>query len=192
MRSNLSRAAKSLSELGEVVMKPHPEPEKVPEVFRQGLALEAAGWKGRSEHAILSSPKRHRFFQALTVTAQSNDWLRLGALHLDDRLMAFQYGLEYAGRQVLLVTCYDEALSQCSPGNLLLWRTIAAGVERGVTHYELGSVGGRKAWKMRWTDQLTPRHYVLGFGKSPGGRLAHLAWTGREAMRSRAQGAEAA
>jgi CelD/BcsL family acetyltransferase involved in cellulose biosynthesis len=192
MRSNLSRGERSLSKLGEVVIQPHPLPDQVAGVLRRGLDLEAAGWKGRSDHAILNSPRRQRFFQALAETAQANDWLRLGALYLDDELVAFQYDLEYAGRQVLLITCYDEALRHCSPGNLLLWHTLEAGIERGVTHYELGSVGGRKAWKMRWTDQLVPRHYVLAFGKSPGGRLAHLAWTGREAIRSLGQSPEAA
>jgi CelD/BcsL family acetyltransferase involved in cellulose biosynthesis len=69
-------------------------------------------------------------------------------------MIAFNYDLEYAGRMVGLLTACDEALPRrCSPGNVLLLRTLQAAERRGVTAYELGSVGGRKSGKLQWASQ---------------------------------------
>jgi CelD/BcsL family acetyltransferase involved in cellulose biosynthesis len=184
MRSNLRRGLKTLEGMGEVTVEAHPEHDRVDDVLAQGLALEAAGWKGQSDHAIMSSSRRLAFFKELAKVAEENDWLRLGTLRIDGRMVAFQYDLEYAGRQVLLITCFDESLEKGSAGNVLLWNTLEAGMERGVTAYELGSVGGRKSWKLRWTSQTSPRLYVVAFGRNPDGRIASLAWEGRTRIRA--------
>ncbi|HSK07038.1 MAG TPA: GNAT family N-acetyltransferase [Acidimicrobiia bacterium] len=184
MRSNLRRGLKALEEMGKVTVGAHPDHDRIDDVLAQGLALEAAGWKGQSDHAIMSSSRRLAFFKELARVAEENGWLRLGTLHVDDRLVAFQYDLEYAGRQVLLITCFDESLEKGSAGNVLLWKTLEAGMERGVTAYELGSVGGRKAWKLRWTSQTSPRLYVVAFGSNPDGRIASLAWEGRTRIKA--------
>ena len=183
MRSNLSRGRRALEEMGQVVMEAHPTADRVDGVLSEGLALESAGWKGRSDHSIMSSKMRLSFFTELAAMAQANDWLRLGALYVDGHMVAFQYDLEYAGRQVLLLTCYDESLSRASPGNVLLWKTLEAGVERGVRTYELGSIGGRKAWKLRWTSATSPRVYIAAFGSNPPGRIANVAWLERSRLR---------
>lgn len=184
MRSNLRRGLKALEGMGEVTMEAHPDHDRVDDVLMQGLALEAAGWKGQTDLAIMSSARRLAFFKELAKVAEKNDWLRLGTLRIDGRMVAFQYDLEYAGRQVLLITCFDESLERGSAGNVLLWKTLEAGMERGVTAYELGSVGGRKSWKLRWTSQTSPRLYVLAFGSNPDGRIASLAWEGRTRIKA--------
>lgn len=179
MRSNLRRGMKNLRDRGSVEVEWHSGEDRVSDVLSQGLRLEAAGWKGRSNHAVVKSERRARFFAELARVAQERDWLRLGALYVDQQMVAFQFDLEYAGRQVLLITTFDETFSAASPGNVLLWNTIEAGMERGVTAYELGSVGDRKAWKKRWTPHASPRFYYLGFGNGPAGRIAHTAWRAR-------------
>lgn len=184
MRSNLRRGLKALEGMGAVTMEAHPDHDRVDDVLAQGLALEAAGWKGQSDHAIMSSSRRLAFFKELARVAEENDWLRLGTLRIDGRMVAFQYDLEYAGRQVLLITCFDESLEKGSAGNVLLWKTLEAGMERGVTAYELGSVGDRKSWKLRWTSQTSPRLYVVAFGRNPDGRIANLAWEGRSRIKA--------
>jgi CelD/BcsL family acetyltransferase involved in cellulose biosynthesis len=184
MRANLRKADRCLRGTGELTVVSHPSPGQVRKVLAEGLALEERGWKGRSGHAVMSSPRRLRFFSQLAEIAEDHDWLRLGALYLDGRMVAFNYDLEYAGRMVGLLTAYDESLPRsCSPGNLLLLKTLEAAAQRGVTTYEMGSVGGRKSGKLQWTPVTTPRVYVTGFGSGVRGRTAQSIWRLRERVR---------
>jgi CelD/BcsL family acetyltransferase involved in cellulose biosynthesis len=183
LRSNLRRADRALSEMGELTFVSHSGPGGMHKVLADGLALEAAGWKGDSGHAVMNSPRRLRFFTELAEISEANGWLRLGALYLDGRMIAFNYDLEYAGRIVGLLTAYDEDLPRrCSPGNVLLLKTLQAAERRGVIAYELGSVGGRKVGKLQWTSTTSPRVYVRGFGPDVKGRAAHSMWQARERL----------
>jgi CelD/BcsL family acetyltransferase involved in cellulose biosynthesis len=184
MRSNLRRADRALVEMGELTVVSDPGPGGLGKTLANGLALEAAGWKGDSGHAVIDSPRRLRFFTELAEVAEANNWLRLGALYLDGRMIAFNYDLEYAGRMVGLLTAYDETLPRrCSPGNVLLLRILQAAERRGVSAYELGSVGGRKSGKLQWTSQMTPRVYIRGFGPDVRGRAAGSMWQVRNRIR---------
>jgi CelD/BcsL family acetyltransferase involved in cellulose biosynthesis len=169
--------------MGELTFVSRSGPGGMHKALADGLALEAAGWKGDTGHAVMNSPRRLRFFTELAEVAESNGWLRLGALYLDERMIAFNYDLEYAGRMVGLLTAYDEDLPRrCSPGNVLLLKTLQAAGRRGVIAYELGSVGGRKASKLQWTSTTSPRVYVRGFGPDVRGRAAHSVWQARERL----------
>ncbi|HEX6145786.1 MAG TPA: GNAT family N-acetyltransferase [Acidimicrobiia bacterium] len=177
LRANLRRADRALHELGEVTVATHCDRGRVRKVLADGLALEAAGWKGKDGFAVMTSPGRLRLFTKLAEIAGANDWLRLGALYLDGRMIAFNYDLEYAGRMVGLLTAYDETLPRrCSPGNVLLLKTLEAAERRGVASYEMGSVGGRKSGKLQWTSRTSPRVYVRGFGPGATGRAAQSVW----------------
>ena len=184
LRTNLRRADRALAEMGEVKMVSDPGPGGMRKTLADGFALEASGWKGDSGVAVIDSPRRLRFFTELAEVAEANDWLRLGALYLDGRMIAFNYDLEYAGRMVGLLTAYDETLPRrCSPGNILLLKTLEAAERRGVAAYELGSVGGRKSGKLQWTSTTSPRVYVRGFGPDVRGRAAGSVWQARERLR---------
>jgi CelD/BcsL family acetyltransferase involved in cellulose biosynthesis len=177
LRGNLRRAERSLTDMGELTMVVHSNGGGIHKTLADGFALEAAGWKGAEGHAVIGSPRRLGFFTRLAEVAEAKGWLRLGTLYLDGRMIAFNYDLEYEGRMVGLLTAYDETLPRrCSPGNVLLMRTLEAADRRGVRSYELGSVGGRKAGKLHWTSQTTSRVYVRGFGTDVRGRAAQSIW----------------
>jgi CelD/BcsL family acetyltransferase involved in cellulose biosynthesis len=184
-RSNLRRGIRHLEEEGELRMEPHPSPDRVFDVLERCLDLEHAGWKGEAGVSVRSSDRRLALFSNLARIAQDRGWLRLGTMYLDDRLVAFNYDLEYAGRLVGILTSYDETLSpRCSVGHVLLWKTLEVCADRGVVAYDLGSVGGKNAWKLRWAAVTTPRLYVTGFGDNLGGLLGHGLWKTRRALRS--------
>jgi CelD/BcsL family acetyltransferase involved in cellulose biosynthesis len=184
LRTNLQRADRALKGLGDLTTVSHAGPGRMHKTLADGLALEGAGWKGDAGNAVINSPRRLRFFTELAEVAEANNWLRLGALYLDGRMIAFNYDLEYAGRMVGLLTAYDETLPRgCSPGNVLLLRTLQAAERRRVTAYEMGSVGGRKSGKLQWTSQMTPRVYIRGFGPDVRGRAAGSMWQVRNRIR---------
>lgn len=184
LRSNLRRGQRALESLGKVRAVAHPAPEDVESVLAEGLALEAAGWKGQAGLAVRDSDKRLRFFMDLASVAEKNGWLRLSAMYLDERMIAFNYDLEYRGQMTGLLTTYEEELDRrCSPGHVLVLRVLEEAAKRGVQSYELGGIGGRNAWKLVWTNATSPRAYMIGFGSNPQGQLAHAAWRSRTAYR---------
>ena len=84
-----------------------------------------------------------------------------------------------------LLTAYDETLPRrCSPGHVLLLKTLEAAERRGVSSYELGSVGGRKSGKLEWTSETSPRIYIRGFGPDVIGRAAGSVWRARRRINS--------
>lgn len=182
LRKNLRRGLRALEDLGEVEIVPVTPPDLVPETLSRALDLEAAGWKGRAGVAAKQSPARRRFFTRLS---EDPEWLRLGALYVDDQMIAFNLDLESQGRMVSLLTSYDEDLPRrCSPGHVLLWKTLEAASERGASTYCLGGIEGQNSWKQQWTKDTTPRCYMIGFGSGPTGALAHGMWRARRAVRA--------
>lgn len=183
-RSNLRRGLRHLEKVGDVRVVPHPTPDQVLDVMESGFDMEHAGWKGEEGSSVRSSPRRLAFFRNLARVAEERGWLRLGAMYAGDRMVAFNYDLEYAGRLVGILTSYDETLNpRCSAGHVLLWRTLEVCVDRGVIAYDLGSVGGHNAWKLRWAARTSPRLYVTGFGSGPAGRAEHAVWRAKRVLR---------
>jgi len=182
LRKNLRRGLRALEDMGKIEIVPVTPPDLVPMTLSRALDLEAAGWKGQAGVAAKQSPARRRFFTRLSEEAE---WLRLGAMYLDDRMIAFNFDLESRGRIVSLLTSYDEDLPRrCSPGHVLLWKTLEAASARGVGSYCLGGIGGQNSWKRQWSKDTTSRCYITGFGSGLAGGLALSAWRARRAVRT--------
>ncbi len=171
LRNNVRRGERHLGAMGEVSIETSTPKEHVSSALEQSLVLEAAGWKGRIGRAVANSPAKLSFYRGLAELAIVNDWLRLGVLRLDDRIVAFNFDLEYQGRLFGLITAYDEELDKkCSPSHVLLLKTLEDCAERGVESYELGG-GNDNSWKLRWTSHTRQRYDVIGFGQNLGGRI---------------------
>ena len=177
MRKNLRRGLRALQEMGELGFELHTERRQVSEAFQAALALEAAGWKGREGASVLGNPRRQRFFEKFTRLAHDHGWLRLGTMSLDGVMIAFSYDILYAGRLAGILSSYDESLPRkCSPGNVLLWKTVERAADQGARAVDLGGASGRNSWKLQWMSATTTRCSVTGFGSGAIGRAAHLVW----------------
>lgn len=166
LRSNLRRNEHKLERMGEVVYLDNSD-EALPDALDNCLDLEAAGWKGRNGTAIVSRDDTKLFYRGLADLAREKGWLRLGALLVADRLVAFEFSIDYAGRRFWLKSGYDEELAG-SPGLVLKWRAIQEAVRLGLEAYELG--GEAEDWKRQWARQTRSRMNVTALGSAgPGG-----------------------
>jgi CelD/BcsL family acetyltransferase involved in cellulose biosynthesis len=142
-----------------------PEPAALDAILPELLQVEASGWKGREGTAILADERMKRFFEGYARASAGLGLLRVSRLTVGDVLVAFQLGVEHAGRLWTLKIGHREDWGRCSPGILLTHLTIRESFRRGLEAYEF--LGVDQPWIRRWTARMHP--YV-------GVRLYPLAW----------------
>jgi CelD/BcsL family acetyltransferase involved in cellulose biosynthesis len=115
-RRELQRQRKRLQELGRaeiVSLGPGDDATAWAEEF---LALEAAGWKGRSGTAFVSRDGDAQFFREMFPATAAAGGVTSTALRLDGRALAMQILLHAGPGGYGYKTCYDESHSRFAPG----------------------------------------------------------------------------
>lgn len=166
-KANLRRRRKRLEEQGVVSYRRVTAGHDLEAVMAAGFTLEQEGWKGAAGTAIAQDPRTRGFYTDLAHATAALGYLSLYALYLNERMVAFQYGLEYQGVYSLLKVGYDESLSACSPGQLLVEEVLKDNVRRGLREFDF--LGPSMAWKRDWTDRVRPHKWLFVFRKSPFG-----------------------
>jgi CelD/BcsL family acetyltransferase involved in cellulose biosynthesis len=174
-RSDVRRARRRAEALGPVRHELlAPRRGGVPAVLTRVMAIEAAGWKGRAESALVHDPARAAFFRHWALGAAARGTLRAGFLRAGDEVLAAELGCECAGSLWLFKIGYDERAARCSPGTLLLLETIREAARRGLESVEL--LGEVEPWTVPWTGLAHDAVSVRVFPASLQGG-AHLART---------------
>lgn len=169
----LRRRRRRLEERGQVTMERVTSAEQLSERLAEGVELERSGWKAQQGTAIAQGSRRLGFYTDLARAAAEAGWLGLYFLRLDGKAIAFQYGLEYAGRYLALKPAYDEAFAEVSPGQLLTEGLIQECIGRKVT--ELDLLGDDAPFKREWTDVVRPHHWLFIYRDSWRGRTMYRA-----------------
>jgi CelD/BcsL family acetyltransferase involved in cellulose biosynthesis len=117
--------------------------------------LEAAGWKGRSGTAILSSNVKAQFYRQYARTAAEEGILRMFRLKIGGKTAAARMAVVHGGRMWGLRIAYDEALSECAPGILLAHEMMRHAVGEGLDAFEF--LGRAEDWERLWPCQ--EHHY---------------------------------
>ena len=118
-RKDLRRRRRRLEESGEVRYVSAQDGPGLAAGVEGFLALEAAGWKGRSGTALASHESTARLARALFGRPNEAATPRSDLLTLDGRPVAASLALVCGGTAYLLKSAYDESLSRVSPGVLL-------------------------------------------------------------------------
>ncbi|MFU8830594.1 MAG: GNAT family N-acetyltransferase [Wenzhouxiangella sp.] len=164
-RANLRRRRRALEVLGEVrVERCSDSVERV----EAGIELELRGWKGRAGTAMAQHVETRGFYIDLARLLGAQGQLALWALYLDERLIAFQYGLEHRGSYALLKPAYDEPFARYSPGQLLMVEVLRDAIARHLTRFEF--LGEDMHWKRDWRPETSPQDWLFVFRRSAGGR----------------------
>lgn len=170
----LTRRRRRLGELGELTFELDHGREGLDELLQDGFRVEASGWKGQSGTAILSRPETRAFYAAIARWAASKDWLRLGCLRLDGRLIAFELNIAANGALYVLKGGYDEEFRKFGPGTLVVEDVIRSAFEAGLQSYEF--LGSDDAYKLDWTTTLRDRMMLQAFSLSLAGLVDHAAY----------------
>jgi CelD/BcsL family acetyltransferase involved in cellulose biosynthesis len=181
-RTNLRRRRRKLATHGALTLVRAEGGTEAEAVLREGLALEASGWKGRQGTAIASSASTMRFYTAFAQRAEQQGWLSLYLLRLGERAVAFHYGLAYGRRYGVLKPAYDESLGACSPGHLLVEEVLEDLHARGFEEFDF--LGPDMAWKRDWTGRTRPHCCTWLIRPSLKGRLLAARFRGARRAKS--------
>ncbi len=167
-KANCRRRRKKLEEKGAVTTECYRGGPELDEKLEEGFALEASGWKGERGTGMGQSKETRGFYTELARQAAYAGTLRLFFMRLDGRAVAFHFALEHGGRYLLLKPGYDEALKECSPGQLLMEEALKDCTGRGLREFDF--LGPDMTWKRDWTDQVRTHTWMFIFRATSFGR----------------------
>ncbi|TMQ16299.1 MAG: GNAT family N-acetyltransferase [Candidatus Rokuibacteriota bacterium] len=167
-RANCRRRRRKLEATGAVTFDPCPGGDELDAYLEAGFELEARGWKGSRGTAMAQSQSTRGFYTELARAAWRGKYLRLYFLRVDGRPVAFQYGLCWNGRYLLLKPAYDESLAECSPGQLLVEDVLKDCISHGLREFDF--LGADMPWKRDWTDHARQHSALWIFRNSAVGR----------------------
>ncbi len=173
LRRNLRRRRRRLEERGAVTLERLESGPELEERLTSCLSVERGGWKGRRGTAIAQNRQVRDFYARLAATAAAHGYFSLYCMRLDERIIAFQYGLTYGDTYYLPKLAYDESLSDCSPGMLLLQDVFLDCMRRGVRIVDF--LGDDTEWKRKWAVEARPHHWIFIFSGTRLGRSLHRA-----------------
>jgi CelD/BcsL family acetyltransferase involved in cellulose biosynthesis len=150
LRRDLARRRRRLAEEGVVTFDVQDGAEKLDELLEEGFALEPSGWKASRGTAIVSRPETRDFYTGVARWGAGRGILRLSFLRLDERPLAFQFGLEDSGVYYFVKGGYDPAYGRYAPMKLLLRLVLENGFSRGLERFEF--LGPPEPFKLEWAS----------------------------------------
>ena len=94
-------------------------PDEVEPALRRCFEIEAAGWKGRAQSAVLDVPAAWQFYRRQARELAAAGELAISVLRHRETPIAFEYGWTCQGVRAVLKIGYDESFAGLSPGQLL-------------------------------------------------------------------------
>lgn len=161
MTRELRRRERRLKENGRLTFDVHDGRDDLDELLEEGLAVEAAGWKGQRGTAIASSASTQSFYAEVARSLAARGALRLAFLRLDGRAFAFDFAVEEGGVHSLLKTGYDPDFRAFGPGMLLRARMLQRAFELGVRRYDF--LGRDDPWKREWMTHVEEQMLFQAF-----------------------------
>ena len=186
-RSKINRTRKRLETAGEVSFEVLEGSPDLDGALEEGFAIEAAGWKGAAGTAISANPKTLRFYREVARWAAGKGWLRLSFLRVDDRAVAFGFGLEHGGAHYDLKNGFHPDFASYAPGIVLASMRIEQAHESGLDRYEF--LGDADRHKLDWTHCLHDRVRAQLFDPTARGLAERLAWRYGRSLRGKAKAA---
>ncbi len=134
--------------------------------------VEASGWKGEANTAIVSSPATEMFYNRIAANAVENGSLAIAQLWCDHELVGTKLNLVWGDTIYELKSGLDDRYRDCSPGHMLKAYTVQAGKDMGLSIFD--NCGRSEPHKVAWTPLARP--FATCFIGSKSVR-ARLTWT---------------
>jgi len=171
-RREAERRLRRLGETGSVILEIADGSERLEDLLEQGFRVEASGWKGERGSAISFNPETRAFYAEIAQWAAERGWLRLAFLRLEERPVAFVFGLEADGVFYSVKSGFDPDFRRFGTGGLLRYQLLARAFSAGLRRYEF--LGDAEPWKLEWTTTCRERSTFHAFAPSMAGILQ---WT---------------
>lgn len=165
-RREIQRAERKLLQRGSLriehlVADPGTEPDW--RAFEHCLHITARSHHARAGHGVgMTHPRAAAFFRDLHAVAWRLGAAEINLLYLDDRPLAFNYGLNWQGYVSGLRMAFDAAVPE-GAGQVLLAHTLAESVRRGQHTFDLGPdyLAYKRAWQTHTQTTWRYTYYPL-------------------------------
>jgi len=144
IRKNIKRREKKLKELGDFYFRPL-DLQRLEDVF----SIHRKEWRKRDDRSGFSEGKTKEFFIRLLSSQTKGFQAHMDAIQIDDKVIAFRYGLSCRDKFLFYRVGYDLDFHQYSPGILIYKEKIKQCFENGYAMLELGP--GDQHFKSQWT-----------------------------------------
>ncbi len=178
-RNNKNRLARE----GEIRYR-HCEGREALRLWPEFLRLEDSGWKGRAGSSIKRlSPNYRRYYEGLVELLADSGRLRFIFLEVNDRLVAGEFGYFVGDTFHAFKTGYDEAMKQCSPGNLLLMHMLEHFSENHPQTSRFHLFPWDQGYKHRYVNENEYCFETRLFGKTLRGKGSYLSSRAKKVLK---------
>ena len=157
---------KRLADKGHVRYEHVSQTKQLPDFMENILNIERASWKEEQGSSITANAHQVEFYSKFAELAAACNWLSGHVLFLEDRPIAYMYGIQFGGVFYDLKESYSNEFKDLSPGHILKTFALPKIIESGAVYYDF--MGNAEPYKLKWTQTLyTHRTYILlrGFFK---------------------------
>lgn len=180
-RANLKNRENRLRKMGRLEYKCYQTTDEARAFLDIVYCIERGSWKERVGSSITTNPHEESFYRILTPRAAEHGWLLGHVLLLNDRPIAYIYGLQFEGIYYDLKESYVEDFNAASPGQVLKTMCFAELCRRGIRGFDF--MGAAHSFKMEWADQTYSRNSYVIFNTNLSGKMARLRRTTVQAIR---------
>jgi CelD/BcsL family acetyltransferase involved in cellulose biosynthesis len=154
------------------------DPDKAQHILSTTEAQQGTRMRSLGMNYVLDDASRAAFYRNLVRDGVGNGYVLVSALTVGDEVVATLLGIRAGARYVMIrISNAGEKWSNCSPGRLIIERTMAALHRDGVREFDFSV--GNYAYKRRFGVERLPLHDIS----------AALSWRGwSHALRDRAVG----
>ena len=131
---------------------------------------------------INSAPYRD-FYRLFAEEASRKGWLRLAMMEVNEKRIAYDYNVQYAGNLEALKCSYDLAYCYLSPGHLLAFMEFRLFAEEGIKKINL--LWGDFESKERWKPKQEAHYEIFIFNTDLYSRFLHFLHFGLGLYRKR-------
>ena len=170
-RKELGRQMRRMTDAGGVSAETCTRPDEVRAAFETFLALEQAGWKGKSGTALASSPATADFARAVVANLAAAGRARIDTVRVDGRQAAMVVTFVAGATAWTWKIAHDESFARFSPGvQLMLEAPAHIFSDPRVMRIDSCAVADHPMIDRLWPDRLPVATFVLG---PAGGGVLH-------------------
>ena len=145
--------------------------EEFNRALETAINISSRSWK-QETGLTLDRPGPNAFIRRVARHAAVNNWLSLWIMSLDDKPVAAEFQIIYAGQVHALRSDFDAAFQSLSVGSYLNWKQLEQLFSAGLCRYWMGP--GKNPYKAHWTEDSEPLSGYLIYGKTWRARLLYL------------------
>jgi len=169
---NLTSRLKKLEKIGEVKLKVYQSETEAEEFLRVIYTIERKSWKEQAKTSITTNANQEEFYNNFTPIASKKKWLRGMVLCVDNKPVAYSYGIFFNSVFESLKTSFIDEYKQYAPGNIIKLKIIEYLYEHQIRFYDM--LGIAEPIKMKWTKSTYTQKCYTVYNNSLIGKLYYL------------------